>query len=120
MKRTGPSNEHLQMMIVDLKKAAIEQNCNLWKRIAVELERPTRERRVVNLGKIGRNTKENEVIIVPGKVLGSGVLPHKLTISAYQFSDSAVEKLREIGASIKPIRELCKEKPDGKNIRIIG
>ncbi|MBI4440226.1 50S ribosomal protein L18e [Candidatus Woesearchaeota archaeon] len=120
MKRTGSSNEHLRDVIASLRKASIEQNCALWKKLAAELERPSRQRRNVNLGKIARVTRENDFIIVPGKVLGSGAISHKLTISAYQFSGSAIDKLKQAGASIVPMPELFKEKPDEKRMRIIG
>ena len=120
MKRTGPTNHLLRNMIDELKKRSSEQNVNIWKRVALDLEKPSRQRRVVNLSRINRYTKENETIIVPGKVLGSGSLNRKLTISAYQFSDSAKEKIVKVGGSIVPLLELSKEKPDGKRIRIIG
>lgn len=120
MKRTGPTNPILQTLIHELKKRSNEQSVNLWKRVALDLEKPTRQRRAVNLSRINRYTKENEVIIVPGKVLGSGMLNHKLTISAYQFSEQAKDKLQKAGAEIIPLLELSKEKPNGKRIRIIG
>ena len=119
-KRTGATNPLLRDLIGELKKRSSEQSVNLWKRIALDLERPTRQRRVVNLSKINRHTKENEIIIVPGKVLGTGMLNHKLTISAYQFSEQAKNKLEKTGAQIVPLLELSKEKPNGKKIRIIG
>jgi large subunit ribosomal protein L18e len=120
MKRTGPTNPLLRDLIMELKKRSNEQSVNLWKKIAIDLEKPTRQRRVINLSRINRNTKENEVIVVPGKVLGSGALNHKLTISAYQFSDQAKEKIEKAGAKIVSLLELSKEKPDGKKLRIIG
>ena len=120
MKRTGPTNPLLRDLIGELKKRGNEQDANLWKRIALDLEKPTRQRRAVNLSRINRHTKENEVVVVPGKVLGSGDLNHKLTISAYQFSEQAKDKLQKSGAQIVSLLELSKEKPDGKNIRIIG
>jgi len=120
MKRTGPTNPLLQNLIGELKRRSIEQSVNLWKRIAVDLERPTRNRRAVNLSRINRNTKENEIIVVPGKVLGSGVLNHKLKISAFQFSEQAKDKIEKSGAEIVSLLELSKEKPNGKKIRIIG
>ena len=67
-----------------------------------------------------RHTKENEIIVVPGKVLGAGTLNHKLTISAFQFSDGEKEKIEKIGAKRIPLLELSKENPNGKGIRIIG
>ncbi len=120
MKRTGSTNPVLLDLIAELKKRSNGQSANLWKRIALDLEKPTRQRRIVNLSKISRYTKENEVIIVPGKVLGSGALDHKLTISAFQFSDQAKEKIEKAGAKIVPLLELSKENPDGKKLRIIG
>lgn len=120
MKRTGSSNENLRELISSLKKASIEQDSPIWKKIALELEKPSRNRRIVNLGKIARVSSENDFIVVPGKVLGTGSISHKLTISAYQFSGSAVSKLKHVGASIVPMNDLFKGKPDGKKIRIIG
>ena len=120
MKRTGSTNPLLRELIQELKKKSQEQNAKLWKRIALDLERPARNRRIVNLSRINRHTKENEIIIVPGKVLGSGALNHKLTISAFQFSESAKNKLLENGSKIIPLNELSNEDPKGKRIRVIG
>jgi large subunit ribosomal protein L18e len=120
VKRTGPTNIVLKNLINELKKASLDQNVNIWKRIASDLEKPSRQRRVVNLSKISKYAKENETIVVPGKVLGSGVLSHKMTIAAYQFSDGALDKINKIGAKVVPLPELIKESPKGKGIRILG
>ncbi len=119
-KRTGPTNPILQSLINELKRRSNEQSIKLWKRVAIDLEKPTRQRRVVNLSSISRYTKENEIIVVPGKVLGAGSLNHRLTISAFQFSDGAKEKIEKAGAKIVPLLELSKENPTGKGIRVIG
>lgn len=119
-RRTGPTNPILQNLIMELKKRGREQSINLWNRLADDLEKPTRQRRVVNLSSISRYTKENEIVVVPGKVLGAGDLSHKLTISAFQFSNGAKEKIQKAGAKIIPLLELSKENPSGKGIRIIG
>lgn len=119
-KRTGPTNPVLSKLIHELKKKSHEQSVNLWKRVAIDLEKPTRQRRVVNLSRINMYTKEDDIIVVPGKVLGAGNLEHKLTISAFQFSNGAKEKIEKIGAKIIPLQELSKENPRGKGIRIIG
>ena len=120
MKRTGPSNFVLLGLIQELKKKSIEQSSGIWNRIATDLEKPTRQRRVVNLSSLSRYTKENEVVVVPGKVLGAGSINHKLTISAFQYSDGAKEKLEKAGAKIVTLTELSKNNPTGKGIRIIG
>lgn len=120
MKRTGPTNPNLRELITDLKRLSSEQNIKLWQRIAQDLEKPTRQRRAVNLSRINRFTKENETIIVPGKVLGSGLLAHKLTIAANSFSLGALEKINKVNAKAIHISELMKESIKGKRIRIIG
>jgi len=120
MKRTGPTNQSLKAVIEELKKVSIEKGISLWPRIASDLEMPSRNRRIVNLSKLNFCTKENEVVVVPGKVLGAGSLDHKITISAFQFSDSAVEKLSKNGSRIIPLKQLISEDPKGKRIRIIG
>ncbi len=91
-----------------------------WNRIASDLEKPTRQRRAVNLSKINRFTKENEIIVVPGKVLSSGELNHKLTIAAWQFSQKALEKINKKNAKAMTIQELMKTNIKEKRVRIIG
>jgi len=120
MSRTGPTNPILQNIISELKKRAKEQNAPLWKRIATDLERATRQRRIVNLSILNRNTKLGEMVIIPGKLLGSGMLEHKLTVSAFQISAGAKEKLKHAGANIVSLLDISKENPKGKRIRIIG
>lgn len=113
-------NIYLQQLVEELKKASSVNKADVWKRVASDLEKPTRQRRIVNLSKISRYSDENEVIIVPGKVLGSGELDKKLTIAAYQFSDQAIEKIKEAKGQIIKITELIKKNPKGNKIKIIG
>jgi len=114
--RTGTTNPELQAMIVELQKATEP----LWKRIAGDLQRPSRQRRIVNLARINRYSKEDETVIIPGKVLGAGSLDHKVNICAWQFSKSAREKIMENGSTIVPVAELIKQGAKGKRLRIIG
>ena len=74
MKRTGPSNVNLRLLISDLKKLASKEKAPVWKRVAEELVRPSRQRRAVNLSKIDKYVRPGEVAVVPGKVLGNGSL----------------------------------------------
>lgn len=113
VKRTGPTNIHLRLLISALKKDKVL----LWKRVAYELARPERKRREVNLSSINRNTKSGETVIVPGKVLGSGELKHKVTIAAWQFTDGALKKIKEAGGEHMTLKELHDKKKTG---RILG
>lgn len=119
MKRTGPTNKHLQLLVQELKKESASQKTNLWKRIAKDLLKPTRKRRVVNVSRINNYTKENETIIVPGKVLGSGELNHRVIVAALAFSKKAKNQIEKKGECLT-IKELLKKNPKGKDVRIIG
>ncbi len=112
------SNPELQKTIETLRKKAYTEKSNLWLRIAEDLEKPTRKRIIVNVSKINRVAKEGETIIVPGKVLASGSLEKKVTIIAWQFSNSALKKIAEKGKAI-PLKKIEEEKIEGK-IRIIA
>ena len=120
MKPTGPSNIHLQTLIADLKKQAHQNSVSIWKRIAEDLEKPTRQRRVVNVNRLNRVTKANDLVIVPGKVLGTGNLSHNLTIAAWSFSQSAKEEIEKAKGKCLSISELVKQNPKGQKVRIIG
>ena len=86
VKRTGPQNLELKELINDLKILGNKNNINLWKRVAMDLEMSTRARRKANIYKINENTRDNEIALVPGKVLSMGDLTKKITVAAYQFS----------------------------------
>lgn len=106
-------------LIVHLKKLSLEKKIPLWKAVARELEKSRRMRREVNLEKINRICRDNETIIVPGKVLALGELYKKVTVAAFSFSDSAYAKINEKGKAMS-IQELLQENPQGSGVRIIG
>lgn len=119
MAKTNHKNDELAKLISDLKKLSIEKKVKIWKRIAEDLEKPSRNRRVVNIYKLDKNTKDKEVVIVPGKVLGTGELSHVVDVAAFSFSDDASKKISEKG-NVMSIRDIMKKNPAGKNVRIIG
>ena len=67
-----------------------------------------------------RFTKPNEIIIVPGKVLGSGSLNHSLTVAAFSFSESAREIIEQAKGKCLTIKELVQKNPKAKDVKIIG
>ena len=115
MNKTGPTNPELRKLILDLRENWKKNKADLWKVVANELEKPTRRRREVNILSINKNTKPNETIIVPGKVLGTGEMDHKVKVAAWQFSAAAKQKVNAMS-----IYDLIKENPKGKDVRIIG
>lgn len=119
MKPTGPTNPYLKDLINELRELSRQENVNIWNRIANDLEKPTRQRRSVNVYKIDKYTRDDETAIVPGKVLSIGKLNKKIKVAAFQFSEQAREKINSVGKAIS-IKELIKENPKGKRVRIIG
>jgi large subunit ribosomal protein L18e len=112
-------NDQLMELLQLLKKAAIENDAAVWKRVAVELEKPTRSRRIVNIYKLDKYVREGETVIVPGKVLGTGDLTKKLSVAAYSFSGDAVVKISAKGKAMS-IKELVEKNPKGEKVRIMG
>jgi len=113
-------NPELISLIHELKKLSIEKDISIWKDIALRLEKPLNNWPVVNLEKISKYTKKNEIALIPGKVLSDGELNNKITIAAWSFSEKAINKIKNAGGTNITIFELIKKHPDGKNIRILG
>lgn len=114
------TNPNLQKLIMELKKASSENEAPLWKRIATDLEKPSRTKRIVNLSRLSRYTAENDIVIVPGKVLAAGSLQHKITVAAFKFSGEAKKKIMDVKGQAITIAELVKQNPKGANVKLIG
>lgn len=87
-----------------------ERNKNLFRRIIKIASRPKRRRIVVDLGKLDTYANDADNIVVPGKVLGAGLLRKKFSISAVGYSESALESLNLSGCEILSIEEMTKRK----------
>ncbi len=120
MKRTGPTNTNAQQLIAALKQLSLRENAAVWSRIAEDLEKPSRQRRIVNIYKLDKYAKDGEVVIVPGKVLGMGDMHRKVKVAAFTFSQQAVDKIHGAGGQTFHIEELLKQNPKGKNVRVLG
>ncbi len=85
--------------------------------IAGLLSMPTRKRISLNLGDI--NKEKEQVVIIPGKVLGTGDIKEKKKIIALSFSSSALEKLKKSKCEVSTIKgELEKgNKIEGKILK---
>ena len=120
VKRTGPTNQNLITLIRELKKLSTTQKVKIWKRVAQDLEKPTRIRRKVNLYRIEKHLKPGETALIPGKLLSLGELTKKAEISAFQISQQALEKIKNSGSTFLTLQELMQKNPNGKKVRIIG
>ena len=79
-------------MIKDLKQASKKNEAPIWSRLAELAIKPSTSKRVVNLTRINKITKNNDVLFVPGKVLGTGNISHKIILSSFSMSTTAAKK----------------------------
>ena len=111
---TGPSNFYIRKLIRDLWKTKIK----IWRIISKKLSKPRKSRISPNLYRINKHTKENDVIVIPGKVLGMGELDHTLTIACLDCSKSAKQKIESSGSNLISIEELLEKNPKGSGVKI--
>ena len=119
MKTKGRSDPNKRSLIVSIKKAGVENDAKIWKKLSTELAKANRKRVSVNLSHINRIAKAGDTIVVPGKVLGAGTLNLKLNIAAENFSESAREKITSTGGQCLSFDELIKLNPKGTDVRLL-
>jgi large subunit ribosomal protein L18e len=112
------TNPRLTSLIGELQRTAREEDAGVWADIAGRLEKPRRTHAEVNLGRIERYARAEETVVVPGKVLGSGVLEKPVTVAAVDFSGTARTKIEQVGATMD-LEEILEANPDGSGIRVI-
>jgi large subunit ribosomal protein L18e len=112
-------NSELKKVIRALGDASRSSGKQIWAALADELDKPKRRRVSVNLSKITRNSKEGDVVAVPGKVLASGSIGPSLTVAAFSFSDSAREKILASGSQVLSLFELIEQSVEPSRIRIV-
>jgi large subunit ribosomal protein L18e len=103
-----------------LRNAFKKSKAPIWRALQKELEGPRANRREINIARLAQITKANEVLVVPGKVLGTGSLGHKLTVCAFSLSEGAAKKIKEAGGKVVTFDDLINIYPDGKGVRIVG
>lgn len=114
------ANQVVLQMVKSLKQASVKNDAPIWSKLAKLALKPSSARRVVNLTKINDISKENDVIVVPGKVLGTGNVLHKVTLSSFSISNAAAKKIIESGGKIISFSEMIEKYPTGKGVNIIG
>jgi large subunit ribosomal protein L18e len=118
-KPTGPTNPILKGMIDDIRNRGYRENVPFLLKLADEMEKPRRIRAEVDLSKLNRVCKENETVVIPGKLLSSGIIKKPVKVAAASFSMSAVESIKKAGGSTMTIEELVKQNPKGTDVRIV-
>ena len=118
-KQLRTTNKVLFDTIRDLKKLSSKTGVNVFKAVAEKLSAPASQRSQVNVSKIEKFANEGETIIVPGKLLGTGVITKKVTVVAFSASDGAIEKITKTGGKFIKISQYIAGKPETK-LKILG
>ena len=112
--KTRTTNQELFDTIRSCVKVSNAKGINLYKKIADDLSSPASQRAEVNLSKIEKLAKSGDVLIIPGKVLATGILTKKVTIVAVSASQAAIEKIEKAGAKFETLLNYVNNKPATK------
>jgi large subunit ribosomal protein L18e len=107
-------------MARDLKKASVKNDAPIWAKLAEYALKPSIARRDINLNRISQLTKENDTVVFPGKVLGTGNVPHKITLCSFSISNSAADKIIGNGGKLISYSDLIEQNPTGKGVVLLG
>lgn len=113
------TNTELLDTIRFLKVKARENKSDIWQLAAEQLSRPRQGRAVLNLNHISRAVPKDTAVLVPGKVLGDGILKHPVVVGAFHFSRTAKEKIEQAGGKCVTIEDLVSRYPKGSKVRIL-
>ncbi|TLY04757.1 MAG: 50S ribosomal protein L18e [Thaumarchaeota archaeon] len=107
-------------MAKQLRGASKKNNAPIWLKLAELALKPSRSRRVINLGQLDKFVNDNDVVVVPGKVLGTGNISHKITLCSFSISTTGAKKVTQSGGKLVDFAYLIKNHPTGKGVKIIG
>lgn len=120
MREIRATNPMIKRVAISLRRAYRQHHARIWKDLIGRITKPKRKRIIVNVSRINRYTQVNDVVVVPGKVLGAGVINHPVTVAALWFSKKAKEKIWKAGGRALTIEQLIMERPTGSGVKIIG
>lgn len=78
------------------------------------LSRPRRKKVEVNIDKINKETKDSDVVIIPGKVLAMGDIDKKVKVIALSYSAEARNKLEKAKCEIIMLSDEIKKNKEIK------
>jgi len=114
LKKKQRTNE----IVKGLRKVSSERKEAIWKDLAVRLSKPSRQRTVTNVDKLAEMAEKNKgkTLVVPGKVLGRGLMEVNADVGALAFSEKALVKIK--GKSLS-FEELIDSKKKASEIVIV-
>lgn len=114
------ANEHRIRMARYMRKAGAEHGAPIWRRVSEYALKPSAARRTVNVKSIGSLTKDGDVVVFPGKVLGTGAISHSISLFCFAISESAASKILAAGGRILDHAGIVAERPTGREVVLLG
>ncbi len=102
-----------------VKTIVIAKKNPKWFKVAEILSGSSRNKIVINLDKINEESKQGEIIVVPGKVLSLGNVNKKIRVAGLNFSEKAKEKLLKAGCEIVLLKDEIKNNKEAKAVKIL-
>lgn len=113
------SNPVLSEAIGNFRSAYKKSKAPIWLKLQDIMERPGSHVEV-NLNRLSKYTSAGDIVIVPGKVLGTGTIDHKVTLCAFSLSQSAAKKMVDAGCKIVSIKEFVEKFPEGSKVKVVA
>ena len=113
-------NQIVLHMVKELKQASKKNKAPIWAKLAKLALKSSSSMRVVNLTRIDKVTKKDDILFVPGKVLGTGNISHKITLCSFSISTTAAKKIIKSGGEIIRSSDMIQKYPTGKGVILIG
>ena len=119
LKKSKTTNKYLFNTIRNLVKYSNKTNTKVYRAVANRLSSSASHRASVNVSKLEKLKFNEKNVIIPGKVLGDGIFTKSnLNIVAFNFSNSAKEKISNAKSKYFLIDDFLKTNPTNK-IKII-
>ncbi|MGC8555790.1 MAG: 50S ribosomal protein L18e [Conexivisphaera sp.] len=104
-----------------LRRAYRETRRPIWSALREAIREASRSRLArVNVGKINRLASDGDVVVVPGKVLGAGLIEKRVVVGALAFSAEARRKIESAGGEALSIPELVEKYSGARGVKLIG
>ena len=119
-RRNKKTNQNLVELIDQLKEKSRETGSALWRDVALRLSKSRKNWAQPNLSRLSRHAPKGAVVLVPGKLLGSGEVEGSPIVAAYSASTGARDKIIAAGGKYLTLNDLMNENPEGKGVVILG
>ena len=96
-KQNKKTNPNLVELIDQLKEKSRETGSALWRDVAIRLSKSRKNWAQPNLSRLSRYAPEGAIVLIPGKLLGSGEVEGSPTVAAYSASEGARDKIIAAG-----------------------